>query len=388
MFFAGYNFWDFFKFFMANDLYEILGIAKGATDAEIKSAYRKLAMKWHPDKHKGDAEAEKKFKEINGAYEILSDAKKRQQYDTFGSAGGQGGGGGGFGGMDFGGFDFSGGGAAGFADIFESFFGGGGGGGRSKPKRGGALRGNDIEASIKIPFEEAVFGAEKELEITKPDVCKHCSGKGAEPGSAIITCKTCNGTGEVRTVRNTILGQMATSRLCDTCLGEGRVPEKTCGVCHGTSRVRAKERIRVRIPAGVDNGSTIRLREKGEAGVRGGAYGDLYISLQVEPSKKFFRAGYDIHSETRVHLIQAVLGDEISVETVHGKELIKMPAGTEDGKVFKISGKGVPRQDGHGDHLVKIRINIPSKLSKKEKELYVELAKEAGLDIKKGGLFW
>lgn len=373
---------------MAEDLYKTLGIAKGASDAEIKSAYRKLALKWHPDKHKGDGEAEKKFKEINGAYEVLSDAKKRQQYDTFGSA--QNMGGGGYGGAgDFGGFDFSGfsGGSAGFADIFESFF-GGAGGGRSKPKGGGALRGNDIEASIRIPFEEAIFGAEKELEITKPDVCKHCSGKGAEPGSSIVTCKTCGGSGEVRSVRNTILGQMATSRLCDTCLGEGRVPEKVCSVCHGTSRVRAKERVKVRIPAGVDNGSTIRLREKGEAGVRGGAYGDLYILLQVEPSKKFFRAGYDIHSETRIHLLQAVLGAEVEVLTVHGKETIKIPAGTEDGKVFKISGKGVPTKDGYGDHLVKIRIDIPKKLSKREKELYLELAKEAGLDIRKGGLFW
>lgn len=375
---------------MAEDLYKTLGVAKGASDAEVKSAYRKLALKWHPDKHKGDKEAEKKFKEINKAYEVLSDKKKRDQYDAFGSTEGMGGGAGGFGGMDFGGFDFSGfsgGGNAGFADIFESFF-GGGGAGRGKPKKSGALRGNDIEASIKIAFEEAIFGAEKELEITKPDICKHCSGQGAEPGSSIVTCKTCNGSGELRTVKNTILGQMATSRLCDNCLGEGRVPEKTCSVCHGTCRVRSKERIKVRIPAGVDNGSTIRLKEKGEAGLRGGAYGDLYIHLQVEPSKKFFRAGYDIHAEARVHLIQAVLGDEVEIETVHGKETIKIPAGTEDGKVFKISGKGVPMREGHGDHLVKIRIDIPAKLSKREKELYAELAKEAGLDIKKGGLFW
>ena len=199
---------------MANEFYETLGIKKGATDAEIKSAYRKLAMKWHPDKHKGEKDAEKKFKEINQAYEVLSDAKKRQQYDTFGSAGGGGqsgfgGGGGGFqGGAGFEGFDFSGfngGGGGGFADIFETFF--GGGGKRSSSRNGGAMRGNDIEAAIRITFEEAVFGCEKDLEITKADVCGHCKGKGAEPGSSIVTCKTCRGSGEIRTIRNTMLGQ-------------------------------------------------------------------------------------------------------------------------------------------------------------------------------------
>ena len=377
---------------MAKDFYEILGVKKGSNETEIKSAYRKLALKWHPDKHKGDKDIEKKFKEINVAYETLSDTKKRQQYDTFGSTGGAGSpGGAGFGG--FGGFngggDFSGG-SSGFADIFESFFGGGMGGQSSRSRKGGAIRGNDIEANIQIKFEEAIFGCEKELEITKPDTCKHCNGKGAEPGSSIVTCKTCNGSGEIRSVRNTILGQMTTSSACTECDGEGKAPEKKCSVCHGTTRVRSKERVKIKIPAGVDNGSTIRLTGKGEAGVKGGPYGDLYINLAVESSKDFFRNGHEIHSESHVHVIEAILGSEIDIKTLDGISKIKMPAGTEDGKVFKISDKGVPimGSDRRGDHLVKIKLDIPKKLSKKEKELYSDLAENAGIDIKKSGLFW
>ncbi len=372
------------------DLHEILGVKKGATDAEIKTAYRKLALKWHPDKHKGDNEAETKFKEINVAYEILSDKKKRQQYEAFGAAGPGGAGGFPGGGRGFEGFDFSGfsNGASGFADIFETFF--GGGNVRSRSKKRGPMRGNDIEAAIKITFEEAVFGCQKDLEITKPDVCDHCNGKGAEPGTSIVTCKTCGGAGETREARNTILGQMTTSRTCDECSGEGRVPEKKCTKCHGTTRARVKERVKVKIPAGVDNGSTIRLSDKGEGGVKGGPSGDLYIDLIVTPSKKFIRSGSDIHSEIEIHLVQAVIGGEIEVDTIDGISKIKIPAGTEDGKVFKISGAGVPKVSGsgRGDHLAKIRIAIPKKLSKKEKELYRQLAQEAGIDIKKGGLFW
>lgn len=370
------------------DLYEILGVAKGADEKAIKAAYRKLALEWHPDKHKGDKAAEEKFKEINQAYEVLSDKQKRQQYDTFGAAGGQGGFPGG--GQGFSGFDFSGfGGGGGFADIFESFFGGNAGGGRSKP-RTQARRGNDIEAGIKISFEEAVFGAEKELEITKPDVCNHCEGKGHEKGSKMVNCGNCQGTGEVREVRQTLLGQMATSRVCEVCYGEGQVPEKKCEVCHGTSRVRTKQRVKVKIPAGVDNGSTIRLSGKGEGGVKGGSAGDLYIVLSVEVSKRFVRSGADIHSVIEIPVVQAVLGGEVKIETLHGAEVIKVPAGTEDGKVFKLSGKGVPflNREGHGDHLAKIKVIIPEKLSKREKELYLELAQESGIEVKKGGLFW
>jgi molecular chaperone DnaJ len=375
------------------NLYDVLGIKKDATETEIKSAYRNLAKQWHPDKNKGNKEAETKFKEINLAYEVLSDKKKRQQYDAFGSAGGRsglpGGGAQGFNGFDFNFSGFSDG-ASGFADIFETFFGASGGGGsRSSSKRGGPMRGNDIEAQITVTFEEAVFGCEKELEITKPDKCEHCNGKGAEPGSSIVTCKTCNGTGEIRSVRNTILGQMATSHVCSECNGEGRVPEKKCKVCHGTTRTRVKERVKVKIPAGVDEGSTIRLSSKGEGGVNGGQSGDLYINLDVKPSKEFVRSGNDIHSELHIHMLQAVLGAEISVSTIDGKSKIKIPAGTEEGKVFKLSEKGVTnlRTGKRGDHLVKIRLDVPNKLSKKEKDLYMELANESKIDVNKGGWF-
>ena len=377
---------------MSKDLYEILGVKKDATDAEIKSAYRKMAMKWHPDKHKGDKDVEKKFQEINSAYEVLSDKQKRQQYDTFGSSDGQGfGGQGGFNaGQGFGGFDFSGfsgGDGGGFADIFETFFGGAHGGARQRSARKTSIRGNDIEANIKIGFEEAVFGCEKELEITKADVCTNCKGKGAEPGSSIITCKTCSGTGEIRSVRNTILGQMATSRICEDCGGEGRTPEKQCTTCHGTTRIRTKERVKVKIPAGVDNGSTIRLAGKGEGGVRGGSSGNLYINLYIESHKKFIRSGYDIHSTVEIPIVKAVMGGEAEVETVHGKEKIKISGGTQDGTVFKINGKGVmnPGKGIKGDHLAKIKVVVPQKLSKKSKELYAELAKEEGVDVKKSG---
>jgi molecular chaperone DnaJ len=375
---------------MSKDLYGVLGVQKGATEKEIKSAYRKLALQWHPDKHKGDKKAETKFKEINQAYEVLSDKQKKQQYDTFGSAGGAGGGGYGSGGFDFSGFS-QGGGSQGFADIFESFFGGsGGGGGRGARKRSSSMRGNDIEATINISFTEAVFGCEKDLEIAKADVCKHCKGKGAEPGSSIVTCTTCSGTGEIRAVRNTILGQMSTSRGCDQCMGEGRVPDKKCSKCHGTTRERVKERVKVKIPAGVDNGSTIRLSGKGEGGIKGGTPGDLYINLQVTPSKEFRRHGADIHSVLNIPVVQSVLGGEAEIETIHGKEKIKIPAGTEEGKVFKLNGKGTIKlgSDSKGDHLVKIKLVVPKKLSKKEKELYLELAREQGVDVSKGGLFW
>lgn len=379
---------------MAKDLYEILGVSKTANDQEIKSAYRKLALKWHPDKHKGDKAAEEKFKEINQAYEVLSDKTKRQQYETFGDAARNGGfagggfqGGGGFAGFDF--SDFSGGGG-GFADIFETFFGGGGARSR-RSKKDGARRGNDIEASIKISFEEAVFGCEKELEITKYGVCSNCKGNGAEPGSTVVTCKNCNGTGEIRIVRNTILGQISTSQTCDRCRGAGRVPEKICSVCGGSTRMRIKERVKIKIPAGVDNGSTIRISGKGEGGMRGGASGDLYINLMVEASEKFVRAGIDIHSEIEIPLVKAVLGGIEKVDTLYGVEEIKIPPGTADGKVFKLSEKGVVNVGGSkkGNHLVKIKLMIPEKLNKREKELYLELAKEAGVEInQKGGLFW
>ena len=247
-----------------------------------------------------------------------------------------------------------------------------------------------MKKGSELHFEEAVFGVEKELEIAKPDTCENCNGDGNEPGTKLSQCKRCSGTGEIRTVRNTILGQIQTSQTCDECDGEGKIPEKKCTKCHGTGRVRVKENVKIKIPAGVDNGSTIRISGKGEGGTRGGGKGDLYINLIVESSQKFFRQGLDIHSNLEINVLQAILGAKINVDTLDGPETIKIPAGTEDGKVFKLSDKGVTKigGGGKGDHLIKVKIDIPQKLSKKEKELYLQIAEEAGVDVNKGGLFW
>lgn len=378
------------------DLYEILGVPKTASEQDIKRAYRKLALKWHPDRHKSDKEAETRFKEINQAYEVLSDAKKRSMYDQFGAvpgAAGTGAGGwppgAGFGGFEgFSGFQNAGFGEGGFdfGDIFETFF---GGATRSKSRKRGPSRGNDIEADISINFEEAAFGTEKELELTKTSKCGICNGNGAEPGTRIVNCSECDGTGEIRAVRHTILGQISTSRICEKCQGDGKIPESVCKKCHGAGRVRTSERVTIKIPAGVDNGTTIRLSEKGEAGTRGGGYGDMFINIRVQPSRKFTREGSDIHTEKRIHLVQAVLGDEIDVETLYGLVKLKIPNGTQSGKVFRLKEYGVKKLNamGRGDHFVKIIIDVPQKLSRKEKGLYMELAKEAGIKINEKG-FW
>ena len=390
---------------MAQDFYQTLGIAKTASDQEIKKAYRKLALQYHPDKNKGDKTAEAKFKEINQAYEVLSDNQKRSQYDQFGAAGAQGFGAGGFGGSGFGGggaqgfdpnnFDFSqfnssaGGDMGGFADIFETFF--GQQGGRSRRKKRGPSEGEHIEFELNITFEEAVFGVEKELLLAKTAGCDRCKGSGAEPGSKSITCPLCKGSGEIRSVRNTLFGQMATSQICSECYGEGHVQEKKCALCQGTTRIRKNEKVKVKIPAGVDNGSTIRVTGKGEAGLYGGPSGDLYIHIRVSASKKFMRNQFDIHTAANVHVVQAVLGDEIEVETIHGKVKLKIPAATQNGKVFKLREYGVQKlkSEEKGDHYVKINIEIPTKLSRKEKELYAQLAEESNLHPKGGkdGLF-
>ncbi len=385
---------------MAKDYYNLLGVQKGASDQDIKKAYRKLALKFHPDRNKGDKEAEQKFKEINEAYEVLSDKQKRSNYDQFGSAEGFGqgfgGGGAGFGGgQGFGqgfngaGFDFSQFEGGGFADIFETFF--GSQGGRSRGKKRGPRQGEDIEFQLQITFDEAVFGTEKELLVTKTFSCDNCHGSGAEPGSKTIICPTCRGSGEIRSVRQTLFGQMATTQVCNECYGEGSIQEKKCTVCHGTTRVRKSEKLRVKIPAGVDNDSTIRLAGKGEAGAFSGPAGDLYVHLRVAPSKLFTREGSDIHSEIHIHLLQAVLGDEIEIDSLQGKLSLKIPAGTQSGKVFKMKGYGIKKLklEEKGDHFIKVIVDIPGKLSRKEKELYQQIAKETGMNIKgiKDGFF-
>lgn len=364
------------------DFYETLGVQKDASDQDIKRAYRKMAQKYHPDLNKDDKKAEAKFKEVNQAYEVLSDKQKRAQYDQFGSAGP---GGAGFNGFQGGGFDFGsfgGGGGGGFADIFETFFGGGAQGGNRRG-RSRSMRGSDIEAELKLKFEEAVFGAEKILELTKADTCEHCKGNGAEPGTKIVSCEHCKGTGHIRSVKQTILGQVSTSRICDQCGGEGRIPEKKCTKCHGAMRTRQKSKVTVKIPAGIDDGSIIKLSSKGEAGINGGPYGDLYMHVRVSHHNKFNRDGVDIKATEEIDLLQAVLGDKIKVPTVHGDVDLKIPAGTQNGDIFTLKGYGVKseRNGGQGNHLIMVQIKVPKKLSSKEKTLYKELATEKGLDV-------
>lgn len=379
---------------MAKDFYQTLGVSKSADESELKRAYRKLALEHHPDKHKGNKEAETKFKEINEAYQTLSDKQKRAYYDQFGSvpgasngagpgAGGFGGQGG-FGGFGNGGFEvnFNGGNGAGFGDfgdIFETFFGGANSGSTSsRRKRAGPYRGNDMETTLKLRFDEAVFGTEKDLVINKLEKCERCSGAGAEPESKIITCKTCNGSGEIRGMRQTIFGQVATQRPCDACEGRGKIPEKTCTKCQGTGRHKKTDTIKVKIPPGVDTGSTLKVTGKGEAGPLGGESGDLYVNLMVEKSKEFLRDGYDIYTEKEISVPQAVLGAEIPVNTLYGNITLKIPAGTQSGKVFRLKEYGVQKlqKNDRGDHMVKITVVIPAKLSRKEKELYEQLKQE------------
>lgn len=359
------------------DYYEVLGIPKGASADEIKKAFRKLAVKYHPDKEGGD---EAKFKEINEAYEVLKDSQKRQRYDQFGHAGvGGSNGNGGFSGNPFEGFQgFGGQGAQGFefnfgegglGDIFGSFFGGQGAGQNQR-----ARRGRDVETEISLDFEEAVFGVERELDLTLDDTCEHCKGTTVEPGSSMKTCPTCKGAGQQTRVMNTIFGQIQQAVTCETCKGKGKVPEKVCSVCKGKGTQRRKQTIHLKIPAGIDDGSTIRLREHGEA-IADGPKGDLYVHIRVKPHKKFTREGDLILSEEHISFSDAALGAEIEVETVDGPVTMKVPAGTQSGTDFKLSHHGVPRlrSDKRGSHIVSIIVDTPKKLSKEQKELFEKL---------------
>jgi molecular chaperone DnaJ len=359
---------------MKNDLYEILGVSKNATDDEIKKAYRKLSKQHHPDVNKGNKDSEKKFKEISAAYEVLSDKQKRTQYDQFGGMPNMNGGFGGGGSAGFQGFDFSGFGAN-FSDIFETFFHGNSTTGHGESDNSGS----DLETAINISFEEAVFGATKEINVTRFVSCKDCSGSGLKAGSKMIDCNQCHGTGEISTVTNTFLGQMRSSRVCNHCHGKGRIPEKPCGNCSGNGRLREVSRVKINIPAGVENGTTLRLAGQGNKGRSGSSDGNLYIHIQVSGSSKFHREKSDIYTESKIHLVQAVLGDEMEIETIHGKVTLKIPAGTASGTILRLKGYGVPKinSDLKGDHLIKIEIEIPKKISKEEKDLYMNLAELA-----------
>lgn len=355
------------------DYYEVLGLSKGASDDEIKKAYRRLAVKHHPDQG-GD---ENQFKEVAEAYEVLKDEKKRQRYDQFGHAGvGTSASSDGYAGQDpfagFGGFgqgqsvnfDF---GDLGLGDILGSFF---GGGGRSGP---GKARGQDVETSIDLDFEEAVFGIEKELNLKLNDTCSHCKGTTAEPGYELKTCKTCGGTGQMIRAMRTVFGDIQQQVPCKTCKATGKVPEKTCTVCRGSGTERKTQNIKLKVPAGIDDGTTIRLREHGQA-VANGPKGDLYVHIRVKPHKEFTREGFLILSEHHIGMVEAALGTEVKISTVDGPVKMKVPPGTQNGTDFKLSGHGVPkiRSEARGDHIVSIFVDTPTKLSKKQKELLNE----------------
>ncbi|MFZ2275856.1 MAG: molecular chaperone DnaJ [Candidatus Nanogingivalis sp.] len=356
------------------DYYEILGVKKDASADEIKKAFRRKAVELHPDKG-GD---EKAFKEVNEAYEVLKDKEKRQRYDQFGHAG-VGGNSGGYGGNPFEGFggfgsaqninfDFGG----GFGDIFDGIFGGGFGGSRASKTR----RGRDVEVEVDLSFKEAIFGTETEIVINLDDECDHCHGNGAEPGHGLKKCPDCGGSGQQTRVTQTLFGPIQQSTTCQTCDGKGEVPEKNCSVCGGAGVARQKQEIKLKIPAGIDDGAVIRLSGRGEA-VKGGEKGDLFVNIRVRADKKFTREGDLILSEEKISMIDAALGTEIEVETVDGPLTMKIPAGTQSHTDFKLSGHGVPhlKSDRRGAHIITVIVETPTRLSKKQKELLAEFAK-------------
>ena len=356
------------------DYYEILGISKNASDDEIKKAYRKAAVKFHPDKDGGD---EAKFKEASEAYEVLKDNSKRQRYAQFGHAGvggnsggstGTGAGGpfGGFNGQNIN-FDF---GDGGLGDIFGQFF---GGGNSNRNRNQGPRRGQDVEATLQLSFEEAVFGVQEKIQLEMDDECSHCDGTTVEPGYELKICPTCKGAGQINRAMNTIFGPIQQTVTCDTCSGRGKVPEKTCTICRGKGVERRKRTINLKVPAGIDDGATIRLREHGEA-IGDGQKGDLYVHIRVRAHKHFTREGDIILSEQHIGMVDATLGTEIDVNTVDGSVRMKVPAGTQSGTDFKLSNHGVPnmRSEKRGPHIVSVTVDTPTKLSRKQRELLEE----------------
>jgi len=354
------------------DYYDELGVPRNATEAEIKKAYRKLALKFHPDRNPGDKGAEKKFKQVYSAYEVLSDSKKRRLYDQYGEAGVSGagsgpGGPGGFGGFPGGGAD------AGdlFGDLFESFLAGGVGGGRGRRSR--ARRGHDLRYEVEVTLEEAFEGTRHPLKYDRVEACGTCDGVGAKPGSGLKRCAQCGGSGRVQFSQ----GFFAMTQTCSSCGGEGRTIETPCGTCQGAGRVRKKHQLTVRIPAGVYDEATLRISAEGEAGSHGGENGDLYVHVRVKPHARFERDDDDLVFERSITFPQAAMGAAVSVPTLMGDSArIKIPSGTSDGKMFRIKEKGMPRLRGrgYGDLLVRVRIDVPKELDARQKELLQEFA--------------
>lgn len=344
------------------DFYEILGVERAATEAEIKKAYRKLAQQWHPDVNQEPAAAER-FKQISEAYQVLSDPERRQRYDLFGTTGTEGAPGAGFGG---------------FADIFDAFFGAAAAGG---PRRGRPASGSDLRYDLRITFEEAIEGTQKEIEFPVLARCETCSGSGAAPGTQPTTCPQCNGRGEIRGVRNTMLGQMINVTACPRCKGDGRTVETPCDTCRGEGRVERKRTLQVTIPAGIDEGHQIRLSNEGEAGPRGGPAGSLYVAVHVTPHATLRRDGTELIYETSVGLAQAALGTTILVPTIGGEEAVEIKAGTQPGTEIRLRGKGVPylrRPGQRGDLHVMVDVAIPHHLSKAQREALEAYADASG----------
>jgi len=359
------------------DYYEVLGVSKGASDDELKKAYRKLAKQYHPDLHPGDAESEAKFKEANEAYEILSDKDKRARYDQFGHAGidpNFGAGGGGFGGFDMGDLDLG--------DIFGSFFGGGFGGGGfgGGGRRNGPQQGESLRASVTITFEEAAFGCEKEINLTRSETCEECRGSGCEAGTTAETCSDCRGSGVVRIQRGGGGFAFTSTAPCSRCRGTGKLIHSPCKNCSGSGSVRKTKRIAVNIPAGIDDGQAVSLRGQGNAGKNGGPAGDLIVGVRIQPHPQFKRDGTTVLYEQKVSFAQAALGAELEIPTIDGKVKYDLPAGTQTGTTFRLRGKGIPglHGRGRGDQYVTVRVITPTTLNAEQKEALRAFAKAMG----------
>ncbi|MFA6355197.1 MAG: molecular chaperone DnaJ [Candidatus Paceibacterota bacterium] len=359
---------------MSKDYYKTLGVEKGASKDELKKAFHRLAHAHHPDKNKGD---DSKFKEVNEAYQVLSDDKKRASYDQFGSADGpQGFGGGGFGGQGgFGGYDFRGGQPGGMefdmgdlGDIFGDFF----GGGRGKKAR----KGRDLQTEVHLSFEESIFGIEKKINVNKQSICSVCSGTGAKVGTKMDTCKTCNGQGQVREIRRSILGNFQSVKTCESCFGIGKIPSQKCSECRGAGVLKKNEEISVKIPSGVNDGESLRVRGKGEA-IQAGVSGDLYIKLYVKSHSVYTREDSNLIMNLKIKLTEAILGFTYNLKTLDNHDIeVKIPEGINNGEMLRVRGKGVPVGGSRGDIIIRIQVDIPKKLSRKGKELIEEMKKE------------
>jgi molecular chaperone DnaJ len=368
---------------MAGDYYELLGVSRDADKEEIKRAYRRLARKYHPDVNK-ESGAEERFKEVNRAYEVLSEPEMRARYDRFGEAGVSSGAAAGYQ-QDFGDF-------GGFAaDIFETFFSGFGGGmgTQTATRKRGPARGDDLRLDLKLDFREAVFGGEKEIRISHLENCNTCDGSGAKPGSRPQTCSTCNGAGQVRRAARTPFGSFTQVSVCPTCNGSGQVIEDKCETCGGRGQRQETKKLKITIPAGVDNGTRLRVSGEGDAGQRNGPSGDLYVYLFVNEDAEFHREGINILTELEVSYLQAILGSRVEINTVDGAQELIVPPGTQPGTVLTLEGKGVPKLGNpvsRGDHLITVMVDIPTKTSPEERELLEKLAKIRGDRTEKGGI--